>query len=181
MPSSPNVSLTLEKVMSGRRKIQIGSGGLRMSRAYSQFPTGSVGVALILLRIVDGLGLVGGGLHLFTAGGSSFEPISVLLLGLVLIASAALLLLGLRTTFAGCAAAICTIGVALYTRHHVELLANAMDAWLFLFAIVFVLSSSLALLGPGGYSLDARLSGWRKINLSSQLSSEDTASRENNT
>jgi len=36
---------------------------------------------------------------------------------------------------------------------------------------VFVLSSSLALTGPGGYSLDARLSGWRKIRLSSGKSS----------
>jgi len=41
-----------------------------------------------------------------------------------------------------------------------------MDAWAFLFAVVFFLSGSLALLGPGGYSLDARLSGWRMIRLS---------------
>ena len=45
-----------------------------------------------------------------------------------------------------------------------------MDAWLFLFALVFVLSGSLALTGPGGYSLDARLSGWRKIRLSPRKS-----------
>jgi hypothetical protein len=50
-----------------------------------------------------------------------------------------------------------------------------MDAWLFLFAIVFFLSSSLALLGPGCYSLDARLSGWRKIELSTRQSSSKEA------
>jgi len=98
----------------------------------------------------------------------------VLLLGLVLVASAILLILGLRTSLAGSAAAICTAGAALYGSHHLKLLGSAMDAWLFLFALVFFLSSSLALLGPGGYSLDARLSGWRMIKLSSgQSTSKD--------
>jgi len=102
------------------------------------------------------------------------EPKSVLLLGLVLVASAILLILGLRTSLAGSAAAICTAGAALYDSHHLRLLGSAMDAWLFLFALVFFLSSSLALLGPGGYSLDARLSGWRVIRLSSgQPTSKD--------
>jgi hypothetical protein len=39
---------------------------------------------------------------------------------------------------------------------------------------VFFLSSSLALLGPGGYSLDARLSGWRMIRLSSGKSNSNS-------
>jgi len=50
-----------------------------------------------------------------------------------------------------------------------------MDAWLFLFALVFFLSGSLALLGPGGYSLDARRSGWRLIKLSSRQSTSKEA------
>jgi hypothetical protein len=144
-----------------------------LDRLYSRFPAGSVGLGLLLLRLVDGLGLVGEGIHLFTPTGTS-EPTNVLLLGLVLVASAILLILGLRTPLAGSAAAICTAGEALYGSHHLKLLGNAMDAWLFLFALVFFLSSSLALLGPGGYSLDARLSGWRMIKLSSgQSSSKD--------
>ena len=49
-----------------------------------------------------------------------------------------------------------------------------MDAWAFLFALVFFLSSSLALLGPGGYSLDARLSGWKMIRVSSGQSNSNT-------
>jgi uncharacterized membrane protein YphA (DoxX/SURF4 family) len=89
-----------------------------------------------------------------------------MVLGLVLVASAILLMLGLRTPLAGSAASLCTAGAALYASHHLKLLGNAMDAWGFLFALVFFLSSSLALLGPGGYSLDARLSGWRIIKLS---------------
>ena len=145
-----------------------------MDRLYSRFPGGSVGLALLLLRLVDGLGLVGEGIHLSTHAGGALEPKSVLLLGLVLVASAILLILGLRTSLAGSAAAICTAGAALYDNHHLRMLGSAMDAWLFLFALVFFLSSSLALLGPGGYSLDARLTGWRVIKLSSgQPSSKD--------
>ena len=138
-----------------------------MDRLYSRFPAGSVGLALLLLRLVDGVGLVREGIHLFTPAGTLSESTSVLLLGLVLVASAILLILGLRTSLAGSAAAICTAGAALYGSHHLNLLRSDMDAWLFLFALVFFLSSSLALLGPGGYSLDARLSGWRMITLSS--------------
>jgi uncharacterized membrane protein YphA (DoxX/SURF4 family) len=93
----------------------------------------------------------------------------------VLVASAILLILGLRTSLAGSTAAICTAGAALYASRHLELLGSATDAWGFLFALVFFLSSSLALLGPGGYSLDARLSGWRMIKLSSGKSNSKDA------
>lgn len=138
-----------------------------MDRLYSRFPAGSVGLALVLLRLVDGIGLLGVGIHLFTPGGIFPEPTIILLLGLVLGASAILLILGRRTSLAGSAAAIGTAGTALYFSHHLSLLGSEMYAWIFLLALVFSLSTSLALLGPGGYSLDARLSGWRMIKLSS--------------
>jgi uncharacterized membrane protein YphA (DoxX/SURF4 family) len=133
---------------------------------YSRFPAGSVGLALLVLRLVDGVGLVGEGIQLTTPIRTSSESFSVLLLGLVLIASAALLILGLRTSWAGGAAAICTAGSALYANRPLNFPGVTTNAWFFLFALVFFISSSLALLGPGGYSLDARLSGWRMIKLS---------------
>jgi uncharacterized membrane protein YphA (DoxX/SURF4 family) len=141
---------------------------------YSRFPAGSVGVALLLLRLVDGVGLVREGIHLFTPAESLSEPIGALLLGLVLVASAILLIFGLRTSFAGSAAAIGTAGAALYASHHLNLLGSETAAWIFLFVVVFFLSSSLALLGPGGYSLDARLSGWRRIRLSTGQSNSSS-------
>ncbi len=70
-----------------------------MDRLYSRFPAGSVGLALLLLRLVDGLGLVRVGIHVFTPTGTS-ESASALLLGSVLVASALLLILGLRTPLA---------------------------------------------------------------------------------
>jgi uncharacterized membrane protein YphA (DoxX/SURF4 family) len=146
-----------------------------VDRLYSRFPAGSVGLALLLLRVVDGLGLAGIGVRLFTPAGTPSESISVLLLGLVLVVSAILLILGLRTSFAGSAAAICTAGAALHCGHNLNLLGSEIFAWSCLFALVFFLSSSLALLGPGAHSLDARLSGWRMIKFSSQQSSAKDA------
>lgn len=144
-----------------------------MDRLYSRFPAGRVGLALLLLRLVAGVGLVGAGIQLTTPVGTSSEPISVLLLGLVLIASAVMLILGLRTSWAGSAAAICTAASAIYAGHTSNF-PGIMDAWFFLFALVFFLSSSLALMGPGGYSLDAQLSGWRMIRLSSGQSNSNS-------
>jgi uncharacterized membrane protein YphA (DoxX/SURF4 family) len=158
-----------------KRRIKAGLAAVKPSRLYSRFPAGSVGLALLLLRLVDGLGLLGEGIHLFVPAETSTEPTRVVLLALVLGASAILLMLGLQTSLASSAAAICTAGAALYANHHLRLLGSERDAWSFLFALVFFLSSSLALLGPGGYSLDARLSGWRTIKLSSRQSSPKDA------
>jgi hypothetical protein len=146
-----------------------------LDRLYSRFPAGSVGLALVLLRLVDGIGLIGVGIHIFTPIGVFPVPTSVLLLGLALGASAILLILGGRTSLAGSAAAIGTAGTALYFSHHLELLGSDMYAWIFLLALVFSLSTSLALLGPGAYSLDARLSGWRMIKFSSRQSTSKDA------
>jgi len=138
-----------------------------VDRFFSQFPAGSVGLALFLLRLADGFGLASEGIHLFTPAGTTPETTSAVLLGLALVASAIMLILGLRTTVAGSAGAVCTAGSVLYGMDRVNLSATDADAWFLLFALVFVLSSALALTGPGGYSLDARLSGWRRIRLSS--------------
>ncbi len=147
---------------------------LKPSWHYSKFPGGSVGLALLVLRMVDGLGLIGEAIRLLTPAGSSSEPTRVLLLGLVLVASAVLLVLGLRTPLAGSAAAICTAGAALHGNLNLSLPVSELYVWSFFFALVFFLSGSLALLGPGGYSLDARLSGWRLIKLSSWPSSSNS-------
>jgi uncharacterized membrane protein YphA (DoxX/SURF4 family) len=157
--------------MPKKRTIEIGLLRAKPSRLYSRFPAGSIGLALLLLRLVDGLGLAGEGIRLVTPAITSSEPISLPLLGLGLVTSAVMLILGLRTSVAGSAAAICTAAVALHGNHSFGPLGSEMYAWSFLFAIVCFLSGSLALLGPGGYSLDARLSGWRMIKLTSGPSS----------
>jgi uncharacterized membrane protein YphA (DoxX/SURF4 family) len=152
--------------MPKKRTIETYLTPAKPSRLYSRFPVGSVGLALLLLRLVDGFGLIGEGLRLITPAMSSSESTSVPLVGLGLVASAVMLILGLRTSFAGSVAAICTAAAALHGKHNFGPLGSEMYAWPFVFAFVFFLSGSLALLGPGGYSLDARLSGWQRIRLS---------------
>jgi uncharacterized membrane protein YphA (DoxX/SURF4 family) len=159
--------------MPRKRRNDMGLLALKPSWLYSRFPGGSVGLALLVLRLVDGLGIVAEGTRLFTPAANSTEPTSVLLLGLVLVASATLLILGLRTSLAGTAAAICIAGAALHSNLNLNLSGSDLYVWSFFFALVFFLSGSLALLGPGGYSLDARLSGWRLIKLSSGPSSSN--------
>ena len=150
-----------------RRGIEMRLVASKPFSLYSRFPGGTVGTALLILRLVDGLGLAGEAVRLFIPAANSLEPTSVLVLGLVLGACAILLMLGLRTSLAGGVAAICTAGAALHSTHSFSLLESEMYAWPLLSAFMFFLSGSLALLGPGGYSLDARLSGWRMIRLSS--------------
>jgi uncharacterized membrane protein YphA (DoxX/SURF4 family) len=139
-----------------------------MDRHYSRFPAGRVGLALLRLRLVDGLGLLGEAIH--PVAGASSAPTSALLLSVALVGSATMLILGLRTSLAGSAGALCTAGAALLGAQRWNVPGTEMDAWLCLFALLFLLSSSLALLGAGSYSLDARLYGWRRIRLSSKKS-----------
>lgn len=148
-----------------------------MDRLYSRFPGGSVGWALLLLRLIDGIGLIAEGVLVFGLGPHTgvSEPVGGLLLGLGLVATAIVLILGLRTFFAGNAAAVLTLGAALYGSFDLQGTESWRDVGLVLCAVVFVLSTSLALLGPGGYSLEARLSGWKVIKLSSRKSNSEDA------
>ena len=138
--------------------------------SHSKFPAGSVGVALLLLRLADGFGLASEGIHLFTPAAMTVETTGAVLLGVALVTTAIMLLLGLRTMLAGGGAAVFTAGSAAYIAQQRNLPGGDADAWYLPLTLVLVLSSALALTGPGGYSLDARLSGWRKIKLPSRKS-----------
>ena len=65
-----------------------------------------------------------------------------------------LLLAGLWTPIAGVLVAILALGQAFSHPH---------DPWSHI--LLGTLGAALALLGPGGWSVDARLFGWKRINI----------------
>lgn len=118
-----------------------------MQRLYSTFPCGPPGAGLLLLRGAVAIPLIHAGL--LTA--PSPTPVIV---ELVAAGAATLLLIGLWTPFAGGLVAVTELGLAL---------SHPADPWtVFRFGVI---GAALAMLGPGGCSVDARLFGRKQIEI----------------
>jgi putative oxidoreductase len=118
-----------------------------VQRLYSTFPCGLPGAGLLLLRATAAIPLVYAELL------TTCSPAPVIVEA-VTAGAAILLFIGLWTPFAGGLIAVVEFGLAL---------AHPADAWTFLhFA---VLGAALAMLGPGGCSVDARLFGRKNIQI----------------
>jgi putative oxidoreductase len=123
-----------------------------VQRLFSTFPNGWPGCALLLLRLVVAAPL----LHQSIAFICGFNHSSVLALELVAFASAALLALGFCTPLAA-------------------LLLVALEGWLAFRAgtlfgehsLLATIGISLAMLGPGAWSIDAHLFGRKRIDFRS--------------
>lgn len=120
-------------------------------RLFSNFATGAPGIGLLLLRLAAGAG-VGDRSILALRGPFSLGP--ALLHGLTILI-ALLLLIGLWTPVAG---AMLSIVALLHAVFH---LANPWTC-----VLMGVLGAAVALLGPGVWSVDARLYGWKRIRIS---------------
>jgi putative oxidoreductase len=118
-----------------------------LQRLFSTFPCGLPGAGLALLRAAAAIPLVYAGL--LTVASSS--PV---LLEVVTAGAAILLLIGLWTPLAGGLIAVAELGLAVL---------HPAEPWMYVhFA---AMGGALAMLGPGGCSLDARLFGRKQIQI----------------
>ena len=130
--------------------------GLR--KLYSTFPGGWPGIGLLLLRVaIGGTLILQGSAYLSQLRELRFEMWSVSLLALV---SGTALLLGFLTPVASSVAVLGGTGIMfswLPTANWNVFNLNPLS----MVAIIVAIAS--ALLGPGAFSLDARLFGLRKV------------------
>jgi putative oxidoreductase len=123
------------------------TAGSLLQRLFSTFPCGLPGAGLVLLRAAAAIPLIRVGLL------TAFSPAPVIV-DMVTAGAAVLLLIGLWTPLAGGLIAVVQLGLAL---------SHPSDPWPFVhFA---VLGATLAMLGPGGCSVDARLFGRKNIQI----------------
>ena len=119
-----------------------------MRRLFSTFARGWPGAGLLFMRLVAGIALIDHGITRLR-GGSPIEP-AILLVPAT--CAALLLFTGLWTPIAGALVAV------------IELWATFSlpgDPWTHI--LLGTLGTALALLGPGAWSVDARLFGWKRI------------------
>jgi putative oxidoreductase len=115
-------------------------------RLFSTFAQGWPGAGLLILRLVAASAAVACGLHGLQAAQSESAVVAI-----AAIIAGALLSMGLWTPVSGCVVA----GFALWA-----LMSKSGDPWTnILLAGVGV---ALSMIGPGAWSLDARLFGWRR-------------------
>jgi uncharacterized membrane protein YphA (DoxX/SURF4 family) len=124
-----------------------------MRRLFSSFARGWPGAGLLVLRLTTGITLVGYAIA-FVCGTPTSE--TWLSPGIAFCAGF-LLIIGLWTPIAG------TI-VAFFEMWRI--ISQQGDLWTNV--LLAGLGASLALIGPGHWSLDARLFGWKRIDVSTE-------------
>lgn len=131
---------------------------MQLHRLFSAFPAGFPGVGLLLLRVVVGLTLGGHGLLCLLS--SDRVTFGVLLSTALLLLSSVLLLIGFLTPILSLLAGLECLAIIL-SWFPFQLLIP-FESKLALIPII-VIAAAIALLGPGAFSLDARLFGWKEI------------------
>jgi uncharacterized membrane protein YphA (DoxX/SURF4 family) len=117
-------------------------------RLYSTFAGGWPGMGLLLMRLVIGCVLVvRASLRLW-----GDPPPNITITAVILLVAGFLLVLGLWTPIVGTSVAVIEVW---------KILTQPGDRWLWL--LLGTASVALAMLGPGRWSIDARLFGWKRV------------------
>ena len=125
-------------------------------RLFSTFAHGPPGVGLLLMRLSAGMAVVVQGVLALLAE----PPLGAVLFQTLSIGLGLLLLAGLWTPLAGALVAI-------------ESLWNAFSSGLpWCWIMLATLGAALALIGPGAWSVDARLFGWRRLEIRDRKSQD---------
>lgn len=130
-----------------------------MRRLFSSFAPGAPGIGLLVLRLAAGVTLICQEVTALLRG----PPFAVAAFGSLVILAGVLLLAGLWTPIAGALVALAAISEAI---SHPAARAQ--------FAAIAVMAMALALLGPGAWSVDAWLYGWKEIKISLRPKAEDS-------
>jgi uncharacterized membrane protein YphA (DoxX/SURF4 family) len=115
-----------------------------LRRLFSTFAQGWPGAGLLLMRLVAGVSLITHGLTTLLTGPSIGDVFAIV--------AGTLLLAGLWTPIAGSVVAI----LGLWNS-----ISQPGDPWVNI--LLGTLGAALALVGPGAWSVDAKLFGWKRI------------------
>jgi putative oxidoreductase len=125
-----------------------------LQRLFTTFASGWPGAGLLLLRLLTGAALI----HFGIANLREAPPLPTVVLQITGVGAGILLLIGLWTPVAGALAAIVKVSIVL-SRYF----SHSGDPWIPM--LQAVLSVVVAMVGPGVWSIDARLFGRKRIDL----------------
>jgi len=123
-----------------------------VQRLFSTFADGWPGVGLLVLRLLTGITLIYSGISSIREG----SPPLFVILQTVGIAAGIALLVGLFTPVAGVLAAFAWTAMWRFSSH-------SGDPWMALTQAI--LAAVLAMIGPGAWSIDARLFGRKRVDM----------------
>jgi putative oxidoreductase len=126
-----------------------------LQRLFSTFADGWPGIGLLLLRLLTAVALI----HCGMASVPEAPPLPIVVPQIIGVGAGILLLVGLWTPVAGALAAIVNVWVA-FSRFF----SHTGDPWIAITQAV--LGAILAMVGPGAWSIDARLFGRKRIDTS---------------